>query len=564
MNSPSLYVLAFGWRISSGIRKFQMGLMTLMAVGAVFNVLFALRLRDFIDSPDPVFFNILLLLAMVSIITLVNFICDCGLEISKRKMQVVMWEKMYSRILSANMETFEKRAPGEYMTQVLSDSGYVGAVAGVFIPAIAINVFRFVSYLIALFFLSPVLTMVLLLMLPVFYAVYRKHSKEVLSWSAAEREAYSDVMESLRVRIEGRNTIKSLCAEENALTAFRRDITAWYKRIKSLVIVGRKYAHMYSFLSSIIPLMLLSAGVYLATADPALTLGTIVAFFYLSMNVLGPFATLTTDLGATSQTYPMVRRVEEILHMPPEYEGTEILERARTIELRDVVFSYGDRTVFMGISLAFSEGELVGVVGETGCGKSTLLGLLNGFRRPDSGSVLINDFPVEHYRLRSIRDRIVLVTSRDVIFPGTVYDNITLWKKHPVEEVLRVAEISGVLRDFPNLDEKIGPGAKDISEGQRQRICLARALLKSPDFLLLDEALSGVDSHLETEIMENIRRNYPWMGLIVVSHRLSTIAQMDRVIVLRDGKVQCDGATNRVMQVCGEFHRLMERQMIPA
>lgn len=183
------------------------------------------------------------------------------------------------------------------------------------------------------------------------------------------------------------------------------------------------------------------------------------------------------------------------------------------------------------MNLKISRGESVGIVGESGSGKTTLANVIACHYRPEEGKVLVNDIPAKEFG--NLRRKIILVETNEFIFPGTVRENVTLWEEFDEEELREAVSIAKV--NLP-LDEKIGPSYREVSLGERQRIALARALIRKPEVLILDEALSGVDPDVEAEIIGEIKAR--GITLVAISHRPSTTKLVDRLVLVEKGRVR--------------------------
>ncbi len=228
---------------------------------------------------------------------------------------------------------------------------------------------------------------------------------------------------------------------------------------------------------------------------------------------------------------------------------------------RDVWFSYDGLEVLKDFSMRVHPGEHVAVVGASGSGKTTIAALLLRLYEPRKGDVLVNGKSIREYSLKSLRRRVLYVPSKPFLFNASVRDNITLGEEFSEEELRRVLRVCRV--DFiDDLDKSIGELGSALSEGQRQRIGLARALIRKPSVLILDEATSGVDAKTEAEILRELRKAYPDMTVIVMSHRLSTVMNADRIVVLHNGKAVAQGKHEELLRTCPEYFNLIKEQLV--
>jgi len=273
------------------------------------------------------------------------------------------------------------------------------------------------------------------------------------------------------------------------------------------------------------------------------------------------------SLGALERVFglldvpPALEDSGNALSLPPE--GVK-----GRIALGRVSFAYpGGRPVLKGISFTVEPGEKVAVVGESGAGKSTLLGLICRFHDPTSGRIYLDGYDIRTISLRSLRDAISFVEQGAFLFEGSVHDNISFGKpgasRDEVIEAARIANCHEFIEKLPEgYDTDIRHLGGRLSYGERQRICLARAFIRNPRVLILDEAMSAVDSESERRIREAMVRAMEGRTAVFVSHRLSTVMAADRVIVLKDGALVEEGKPRELMGGGGYFGTLFRGQLM--
>ncbi|NJE60872.1 ATP-binding cassette domain-containing protein [Thermococcus sp. 21S7] len=502
------------WELSRSLRKRQAVIVLVNLVVSYLNIRFALMLRDAINSPGTG--RILTLGVFLVLINALSFVVTYLLEVSKRAMQVEIIGRIYRRILHAKEETFRAKTPGEYLTDLISNVVYVSSLSAALIPALIVNAVSFGAYLIALFLLSPRLSLVLLPFLIITVLLFKKQVGELAKVSAKERSRFSMLVERIRTKLEGRKTIRNTSALNGAVRKLNEECSGWYNSVKSLVLASLKYRYLYNTLYRLVPLISVLVGL-LWKVDT----GTLVAFYMMAGEVIEPLVVILSDLSHVPESYPALKRIDEALNMEEESFGDRTLMRVESIELKNVSYS----GILENVNLRISHGDSIGIIGESGSGKTTLANIIACHYRPEKGEVLINSVPA--FEFRNPREKIVLVETNEFVFPGTVRENITLWEKFDEEALRDVMEVAKV--DLPP-DEKIGPGHREVSLGERQRIALARALIRRPEVLILDEALSGVDPDVEAEIIEKIKAR--GITLIAISHRPSTTKLVDRIVLV--------------------------------
>jgi ABC-type multidrug transport system fused ATPase/permease subunit len=279
----------------------------------------------------------------------------------------------------------------------------------------------------------------------------------------------------------------------------------------------------------------------------ALTIGGLVAFYTYGTRVFEPISSAMELYSRLQSVGASIRRVRELLDLESTVRdtGTERLEDAslnQGFNFQDVSFSYGRKAALSNVTLQIGAGERVAIVGASGSGKSTLARLLVRAADPDSGRVLLEGLPLADYTLASLRGAVCYVPQHPVLFQGTLRENLLYANPRASnEEMLRAmqaAQLASVLSRFPQgLDASLGPGAVGLSGGERQRLAVARSLLRGSSALVLDEATSALDVPTEREVLESVASFRAHQTIIVISHRLRSLAWVDRFVLLDQGRI---------------------------
>ena len=308
----------------------------------------------------------------------------------------------------------------------------------------------------------------------------------------------------------------------------------------------------------------------------AISLGQLFSLLFYSFAIFVPLG----DLGNVAQTYQEARasmgRLDEILKTPAEKkpEHPETIGRAERIAFSNVSFSYasGHAPAVEKVGLNVSSGETVAFVGPSGSGKTTLVKLLVGLYKPTVGEVSINGVPLTSLDLEKFRSRIGLVSQDTQLFAGTIRENLLFARPDASDEqcldALRSAAAEKlVTRGDKGLETRIGEGGLKLSGGEKQRLAIARALLRDPDLIIFDEATSSLDSLTEEEItgtIKGIRTNRPNLITILVAHRLSTVVHADTIFVLEKGRITESGAHTKLLEKHGLYAALWRQQIASA
>jgi len=282
----------------------------------------------------------------------------------------------------------------------------------------------------------------------------------------------------------------------------------------------------------------------------------------------GYIMSLAMSAGEVSNSLPYMRLADTILAMPAETAGTEgvAADLKGSIELQDVSFSYREEAnpVIRGVSLKINPGEYVGIAGSSGCGKSTLIRLMLGFLKPTSGSIYYDDRDIGQYDLRQLRRQFGVVLQDAAVVTGNIRMNIGMSEDADMEKVTEAAKKAAVYDEIDAMPMKfntiLSSEADVVSGGQKQRIVLARALMNNPKILFLDEATSAMDNVTQQVVKENLDA----LGItrIVVAHRLSTVKDCDRILVMEKGRIAEEGSFEELMKMDGLFAKMARRNLL--
>jgi len=288
------------------------------------------------------------------------------------------------------------------------------------------------------------------------------------------------------------------------------------------------------------PTATLAFGAYLAIHGQV-TAGAIVTLLIYQSRLTAPFGALSQLQITLSTLQVSVRRVLELIDLPEESSGESVFEPG-DISVEHVGMRRSDRAILEAVNLVIRRGRHVAFTGPSGAGKSTFVMLLSRFFEPDSGSLYLAGTPLREISLHSLRSSVGIVPQDTFVLDGTIGDNLVLSAQSAdraaIDRAIRICRLGEVIERYPNgLDTRVGRGGVRLSGGEAQRLSLARAIVQNPDVLILDEALTGVEMSMEKAILADIREAFSGKTLVVITHRVDSIAGFDEHVVVRGGHI---------------------------
>lgn len=403
--------------------------------------------------------------------------------------------------------------------------------------------------------------------LPVLMYFAVKITKPIEKHSRDSQEGKSDLNVIAQDSISGFSELKSFTLEDEFRKKTRGVIDRIIKKSAVLIWYQTFIAPINKFIQ-ILPIgaLYFFGGILVFRGE--ITIGEIVIFSSLLHYISSPFQAVSAMLYTLREFIPGVERVYEIWDKPNEKTGTEKLKKndSTAVEFSNVSFYYKEGSpVLRGISLVIPRGEITALVGHSGCGKTTVIKLLNRFYIPQGGDIKLFGRSYEEWDLEEARKHIALVNQDTYLFPDTIYKNILYGKIDASEdEVYKAAERSqcaDFIRGFPNgYGTLVGERGVRLSVGQRQRVSIARAMLKDAPVLLLDEATSSLDTESEYKVQKALNELISGRTVLVIAHRLSTIKHAHRILVLKDGKIIEEGTHRELYGISGVYRNLYDNQ----
>jgi ATP-binding cassette subfamily B protein len=484
--------------------------------------------------------------------------------------------RVYDKLQRLSFRFFDANATGSIINRVTSDVQSVRAfIDGVLIQLVLL-VLSLVCYLSYMLSLHVGLTLACLATTPIMWLLTVLFSRSVRPLYDRNRELVDRVILRLAETIQGIQVIKGFGREPEEIARFAEDNRAVRDQQRDIFWRVSLFGPTIGYMTQINLVILLAYGGWLV-AEGRLPLGSgLIVFAGLLQQFSSQVANLTNLANSVQQSLSGARRVFEILETPIAIaspsapiriapSGANGSPRGR-IEFQNVWFEYTPGApVLKDVCLVVEPGEKLAILGPTGAGKTTLLALVCRFYDPTRGRVLLDGHDLRDLDLDDLRRSIGLVFQESFLFSNTVAANIAFGQPMAtlaeVEQAARIAAADDFITALPRgYDAVLGEGGLDLSGGQRQRLAIARALVPNPTVLLLDDPAAAIDPHTEQEILTAMEQAMQGRTTLVVAHRLSTLRQCDRIIVLDDGRIVEQGQHDELLHANGHYHRAAHSQ----
>lgn len=448
-------------------------------------------------------------------------------------------ERVYRHVLEADWLVLHREHSGQLINRLTQDVSTVSGFLSEKLPQLITAVAQFVGAFIFLYTMDPRLALVVIVVIPVMLLLAHFYTRRMREYSHDVREQDSVVQSFLQESVQHALVLKTL----ERIPMASQKLGGYHHRLQDLIRRNTKYSSVASLIVNLSftigYLIAFFWGVYSLNRG-MITFGALLAFIQLVNQMQSPVRTLVSYVGVFISTFTSCERLMEVENYPEETTAgtTDSLDESLAtkpviLAVRDLSFSYGDdRTIFSHFDATFEPGSVTALVGRTGSGKTTLISLLLGLLHPSSGTITANDEPIS----ASTRRLFSYVPQGNTLFSGTIRENLRYGNPNATEdEMYRALELAqaGFVRDLKyGLDTPCSERGGGLSEGQAQRVGIARALLRRTPVLLLDEAFSSLDSDTARSALEQILASEPNRTVIYITHRDSLVPLADRKIII--------------------------------
>jgi ATP-binding cassette subfamily B protein/subfamily B ATP-binding cassette protein MsbA len=477
---------------------------------------------------------------------------------------------LYAHLQRLSLAFHSRQKVGDLMYRITADSFAVQTVIMNGLLPIISAVVLLAGMLVVMIPLDPALTLVSLTVVPALFVLIAIFNKKIIAVATEVRDRDSYVYTLVHWAMSSIKVVQAFTKEEEEYRRFMSASRASLNATLRLYSWQTLYSGMVGSLTAAGTALVIYVGARSVMAHN-LTIGQLIVFISYLGQLYNPVNQITQSWGLIAGARVGARRSFEVLDTEPDLEDGNRnfpADGARgDVEWRDVHFRYRDEMpVLDGITVSVKRGMKVALVGPTGAGKSTLMGLLPRFFDPSAGAVFIDGINVRDYKLKSLRQQIAMVLQPPLVFPMSVRDNIAYGRPDAsdaeIESAARLARIDGLIDSLPQGYGTILGDNATLSEGEKQRLTIARAILRDAPILILDEPTSALDVETEAMVMEGINRLTQGRTTFIIAHRLSTVRSADMILVLRNGKIAESGSFDELMRSGGVFAGLYNTQFV--
>ncbi len=472
--------------------------------------------------------------------------------------------KLYEHVQLLPLKFFHDKGTGYLMARISGDVDTLqGLLADTFIASVR-NLLIFITGIACTLYLHKKLALICFSILPLYALILYLFNKKIRNLSGELREKYANMQKELQELLSGITIIKAFCGEKTGLIKFIKRLKELARQDVKLGITSTLFMITSGIISSIAPLVLIWYGCA-EIMRGNLTIGSLIAFNSFIRYLFGPTQALMNINLNIQRSLASCQRIFELFDEKPEIKedkkAIEIKEIKGKVKFKNVCFSYDSEITLKNVSFEVNPGEKVALVGHSGAGKSTIVKLLMRFYEPQKGEILIDDVDIRRIKIKSLRDKIAIVTQDVFLFSGSIKENIRFGKPSATDEEIVESAKKSHAHDFiiklpKGYDTEIGERGVKLSGGERQRIAIARAILKNPKILILDEATSQIDTESEKLIREALLELMKDKTTFIIAHRLSSVINADKIIVIEGGEIIDIGKHEELLKRCNVYKNL--------
>lgn len=481
-------------------------------------------------------------------------------------------DNAYKHLHTLPLSFFKKERTGNLISVIVNDVVAVqNSVSATFLNLIREPLTIIVFLGIALS-ISWKLTLLSLIVLPFSLIIISWIGLKLRKYSTKIQEKMADITSIIQETVSGVKIVKAFSMEDAENKKFGKESANFFRLMLKITRVRNVSSPVTEILSVLIGVVIIYSGGVLVLENESIRASQFLGFMFAIFQLMPPVKELSSVNNRIQESSAAADRIFEVIDTPPLISDppnpVKISGLNSDIKFRNLTFYYDDSNerILENITFDVKKGEVIAIVGPSGGGKTTLVDLIPRFYDPTEGTILIDNVNIKDFYLKELRSKIGIVTQETFLFNDTIANNITYGlenvDRERLIEVAKIANAHSFISELPNgYDQNIGERGVKLSGGQRQRLSIARALYRNPDILIFDEATSALDNESEKLVQEALDRLMKSRTVFVIAHRLSTVRNADKIIVIENGKIVQEGKHNQLLEdETGLYNKLYNLQ----